>query len=316
MNIRNIFGTRSLCPISAGGADAPPLFAARRQFGRCIDQVRLLLALIMALLVSTTAEAQRPGGKKVTPTAVWGITEVTEPVRAGKKAQRFEIRAGDCKASQTCADDREWAMLRLSKTWRYGTPQWIGFSIYLPEDFASSARVNTTVAMIHQQGGPKNRKEGYVDLPVVQFNLRGNQLIADVHYLTGNRTDVADNSREMPLGSVGAMRGKWTDVLIHFGTSDSGQVLEVFLNGNRKIAIADLEALGIDASNVTVYDREAVVENFVAHRPQAYTFNYGLYRAFVSRHGGPMPTQVVLIDELRLGKSPDAAVVDEAKPVD
>ncbi len=276
--------------------------------------MRFLLALALLLSIHSPAEAQRPGGKKIFATPAYAVTDVSDPVRAGKKAQRFELRAGDCGGN--CRNDREWAMIRLTKTWRYGTPQWVGFSFYLPPDYASSPRVNTTVAMIHQQGGPTNRKEGHVDLPVVQFNLRGDRFFADVHYLTGDRNDVADEGKEMPLASLGAMRGRWTDMLIHFDTSGDGQVLEVFINGTRRIAVADLEKLGLDASGVTVYDREAVIENFIAHRPQAYTFNYGLYRAFVSRHGGPMPTQVVVVDEIRLGTRVEDAVVDESKPVD
>jgi hypothetical protein len=278
--------------------------------------VRILTALVilLCLALSLPAHAQRPGAKKIKPTPGHAITDVTDPVRAGRKAQRFELRAGDC--GGPCTDDREWAMLRLNKTWRYGTAQWIGFSVYVPADFAASPRVNTTVAMIHQQGGPTNRREGRVDLPVVQFNLRGDAFIADVHVLTGNRNDVRDESQEKRLGTVRAMRGKWTDLLIRFDTSGDTQVLEVYLNGQQRLAIADLIALGVNLSNLPVYERQATVENFIAHRPDAYTFNYGLYRAFVSRHGGPMPVQVVYVDEIRLGNRIEAVLVNAQKPVD
>ncbi len=278
--------------------------------------MRLLVILALALSMAAPADAQRPAGRMIAVTPAHAVTDVTGPVRAGRKAQRFEIRAGDCGGPEFCGNDREWAMIRLTKTWRYGTPRWIGFSLYLPADYATSARVNTTVAMIHQQGGPTNRVDGHVDLPVVQFNLRGDQFFANVHFLTGDRNDVRDESQDMPLGSVGAMRGRWTDILIRFDTSGGGQVLEVYLNGKRRVAIADLQQLGINASDVPVYEREASIENFIAHRPQAYTFNYGLLRAFVSRHGGPMPTQVVLVDEIRLGTKIEAVLVNENKPVD
>lgn len=277
--------------------------------------MRLFLTLALVLVSAVPAGAQRPGGQKVLPTPAYAVTDVKSPVRAGKKAQRFEVRPGDCGGSD-CKNDRERAMIKLSKTWRYGTPQWIGFSVYLPADFPTSKRVNTTVAMIHQQGGPTNRAENHVDLPVVQVNLRGNSLVADVHYLTGDRHDVRDESQDFPLTTLDAMRGQWTDLLIHFVTSGEGQVLEVYVDGKRRISIDDLAEYGIDLSGLPIFEREAVIENFIAHRPQAYNFQYGMYRAFVSRHGGPMPAQVVVIDEIRLGNRIEAVLVNEQKPVD
>ena len=100
--------------------------------------MRILTALVvlLCLALSLPAHAQRPGAKKIKPTPGHAITDVTDPVRAGRKAQRFELRAGDC--GGPCTDDREWAMLRRNKTWRYGTAQWIGFSVYVPADFAAS----------------------------------------------------------------------------------------------------------------------------------------------------------------------------------
>jgi Polysaccharide lyase len=277
--------------------------------------MRLPLALVLLIALVLPAFAQRPGGEKIFPTPGYGITDVTDPVRVGKKAQRFEVRPGDC-AGRDCPTDRERAMIRVSKKWRYGTPQWIGFSIFLPADFATSPRANTTIAMIHQRGGPRGKDEGYIDVPLLHLMLRGDEFLAEVHYLIGERNDVQDIPFPLRLGSVGGMRGQWTDVLLGFDTSGATQVLEVYLNGKRRIAVDDLLQLGIDQANLPVYHREVTVEDFIQHRPSSYEFQYGLLRSMVSRHGGPMPAQVMVFDEIRMGTRIDAALVDETKPVD
>ena len=278
-----------------------------------LNIVAFLLAL---LLFASGAQAQRLGTEKALTTTRHGVTIVTDPVRAGKKAQRFEVRPSDC-AGQDCKTDRERAMVRVKKFWRYGSPQWIAFSFFLPPDFRTSAHVDTTVAMLHQNGGPTNTQEGRnVDLPVAQLKLRGDRFYADIHFLTGSPTEVRDETRALPLGSVGALLGRWTDVVIRFDTSGNDQILEVYLNGHRRFTIADLQMLGIEQSRVPVYQLEATIQNFIEHRPQQYNFQYGIYRAFVSRNGGPMPTQVIVIDEVRMGRRIEDVLVNERKAVD
>ena len=90
------------------------------------------------------------------------------------------------------------------------------------------------------------------------------------------------------------MRGKWTDILIHLDTAKGKEVLEVYVNGQRKAALTD----------------------FINFIPKEFYFKYGIYRSFVSRHGGPMPTQILYIDEVKLGKSADKVRVNEARPMD
>jgi hypothetical protein len=40
-------------------------------------------------------------------------------------------------------------------------------------------------------------------------------------------------------------------------------------------------------------------------QPRSYFFKYGIYNAFVSKHKGPMPTQVAYFDEVQLADSLD-----------
>jgi len=276
----------------------------------------LLTAVLVLMLTAPLAEAQKLSGEKSMTNTKYGVTTVSDPVRAGRKAQRFEVRAGDC-AGQDCKTDRERAQYTIRKAWKYGAPQWVGFSVYLPADFQTSQRVDTTFAILHQRGGPTNTKEGHrADPPVAQFVLRGNQVSVVVHFLTGSPTEVRDEVKVLPLGDLGAMRGRWTDILLRFDTSDGRQVLEVYLNGKKRAAIPDLLSLGAEYANLPVYQREAAIENFISHRPKEYYFQYGIYRAFVSRHGGPMPTQVLYVDEVRMGRSIETVLVNEKAPVD
>ncbi len=278
--------------------------------------LRISACLIAVFVLASGAQAQRLATEKTLVATNYGVTIVADPVRAGKKAQRFEVRPADC-AGQDCQTDRERAMVRLKKSWRYGSPQWIGFSLFVPSDFQTSGKVDTSVAILHQRGGPTNTQEGRVqDPPVMQMQLRGDRFYAAIHFLTGNPTEVRDETRDLPLATVSSLRGHWTDVLVHFDTSGTGQRLEIYLNGQRRAAIPDFMALGVEAAGVPVYQREATIANFIAHRPQDYNFQYGIYRAFVSRHGKPMPTQVVLFDEVRMGRRIEDVLVNKDKPVD
>ena len=44
--------------------------------------------------------------------------------------------------------------------------------------------------------------------------------------------------------------------------------------------------------------------------------NMVFYRSFVSQHGGPMPTQIVWIDEVKMGKNQELVAINKATPVD
>ncbi|MEY5028049.1 MAG: hypothetical protein RLZ63_364 [Pseudomonadota bacterium] len=54
-------------------------------------------------------------------------------------------------------------------------------------------------------------------------------------------------------------------------------------------------------------------EQVLPRHPQRYYLKYGIYRSFVSRHGGPMPTQVVYYDEVKVGATRE--VVEDEKVV-
>ncbi|NRB33168.1 MAG: heparin lyase I family protein [Rhodobacteraceae bacterium] len=226
-----------------------------------------------------------------------GYQIVASPVRAGEAAQRFEVRPGDCGRNpgwDDCANDRERSEVTVREVIQPGTVRWVAYSIYLPDDFYSSPRVTTSLGQIHQRGGPSCSAGGLPSFPpLLQIDAKGNRVQACLHVLTGPADNVRDVCRDLPLTSVAAMRGRWTDVMIHLDARERG-VLEIYLNEARK----------------------ARSQDFIRFVPQDYYVKYGSYRSFVSRHGGPMPTQVAVYDEVRLGPDRSSVELSGDRPVD
>ncbi len=255
------------------------------------------LALIGCLL-GTVATAERLDGSRSLSETEYGYSISADVARLGRVSQRFEVRPGDCSNDANwsdCDNDRERSEFSVDYSWQYGNDIWIGYSIFLPSDFETSNRVRTTVGQIHQAGGPTGEAGGLRSFPpMMQMEMRRNQYYMGVHILTGSADNVYDITRDFNLIEVSQMRGRWTDIVIHFDTSNESELLEVFVNGEKKASIAD----------------------WINFKPGGYYFKYGIYRSFVTRHGGPMPTQVLYIDEVRLGKSLESVSPDENRPVD
>jgi hypothetical protein len=262
--------------------------------------LRFATFALIASSLATVATADRLDGFRSLSDTEYGYTISTDIARLGRVSQRFEVRAGDCGEGpgwSDCDNDRERSEFVPNDMWPYGKDIWIGYSIFLPSDFESSGRVKTTVGQIHQSGGnrPTGEAGGLPSFPpMMQMEIRGNQYYMGVHILTGPADNVKDVTRDFNLIKVSEMRGKWTDIAIHFDTSKRNEFLEVFVNGEEKASITDWI-------------------NFI---PEKYYFKYGIYRSFVSRHGGPMPTQILYIDEVKIGSTREGVSPNANRPVD
>jgi hypothetical protein len=54
----------------------------------------------------------------------------------------------------------------------------------------------------------------------------------------------------------------------------------------------------------------------VTVKPSSYYFKYGIYRAGLKRLAAPIPTQVVIYDEVRIGSTREAVNVRSLPAVD
>lgn len=252
---------------------------------------------IIAILAAGSAQAELKVKRSLSNTP-HGFVKLTAPVRAGRLAHLFEVRAGDCGKDRywnDCKTDRERSEVWLpNDSWKPGGFQWVGYSIYVPSDFQVSDPVVTTAGQIHMQGGPTNTREGFKSTPgLLLMNLDRHGYTACVIIIKGPRNDITDTCQHIFIASLNQMKGRWTDIQIGIDTSIAGGNLEIWANGT-KVGTAT---------------------GFNFHLPKEYNFKYGIYRSFVSRYGGPMPTQQLVFDEIRMGGNRQSVVVDTTNPV-
>ena len=223
----------------------------------------------------TTNRSWATTGRRSLSDTAWGWAPVTTPVRLGTRAQRYEVRAGDCSADATwsdCQQDRERSEWVVDGRILTNSQTAISWSVYLEPGFQDSPTVKTTLGQLHQKAWFKNG-------PLLQFELWNGQYQMCIHRLTGDINNVVDKCEYWPLAKLSDMQGKWTDVQFEIDTSSRTGKLKVWVNGQVKADIA---------SPVVTWD------------PDYFYFKYGIYRSFVSRHGAPMPTQVAYFDEVRI----------------
>ncbi|WP_171125007.1 heparin lyase I family protein [Ruegeria sp. HKCCA4707] len=260
-----------------------------------------LIASMLGLSLPNEVSAQRlPTDRSLQKNQTkHGYSKVKGLSREGTRSQRFEVRAGDCgwdDGWSDCDNDRERSELYVKKEWKHGTDQWIAFSVYLPGDFKTSSKVRTTVGQVRMKGGPTGFAGGFPSKPgVFQMEMLGNRYFLRVHVLSGPFDNVRNDIKDYNLATISEMRGKWTDFVVRLNTQGAPGTIEVFKNG-----------------------KQVAVHRFNQnYKPKSYYFKYGIYRSFVSRNGGPMPTQVVFFDEVRMGKSYEKVAVElQKRPVD
>lgn len=260
----------------------------------------LIVALIIAVSPSSSVAQRLPVERSLEKNQTkHGYAKIKGLSREGKRSQRFEVRSGDCGWSDgwsDCDNDRERSEVSVKKVWKHGTDQWIAFSVFLPTDFKTSSKVRTTVGQVKMKGGPTGFAGGFRSEPgVFQMEMQGDRYFLRVHALSGPFENVRDDIVDYPIASIRSMRGKWTDFVIRLNTQGTPGTLEVYKNGKQV----------------------AVHKYSQNYKPKSYYFKYGIYRSFVSRHGGPMPTQVIFFDEVRMGRSYEKVAVElQKRPVD
>ena len=194
----------------------------------------------------------------------------------GSVAERFELRSGDCPQSTgDCRADRE----RVEKSEqlpasRVGSEFWYSFSVFLPSDWPSTGRLTTKLGQFHQKGDGKPPVLFQLDDQTYEFEL------GDPSRRQGNPMKPIGAFKNIRLKSAAAMKGKWTDVVVHAKWSRKNDgFIKMWVDGRQKV---NLTGANVD-------------------RDQPVYFKYGIYRSFVSRAKKPYPTLVAWYRNINRG---------------
>jgi len=273
---------------------------------------KLLLLTLTTLLASCSSI---PGQiDVVSHTKSYGHQVQKDIVRKGDIAQRFEIRHGDCGGDHKyddCTNDR-----RRVEISNFNVPitstTWFGWSMYLPKDFQTLGRTNTTLGQV---------KTLKVRKPILGVLAREGVLM--VSY------DIAEDVCRV-VDDIDTLKGKWTDIMIklNFDTTHTKDKIysEVYINNEKVCEMLDPI---IDRGTSDVYYRYGIYNSYVSRwLDDNKTKNVNL-ETFNDEHTGEgltivsptnlpwdvdwgvkLPTQVVYYDEIRIGSSRESVDIN------
>jgi len=229
-----------------------------------------------------------------------------QPSRRGNAALRFEVRDGDCWSNSSwndCTSDRARSELSMnSYKFRPGEDFWAAYSIYIPTDLPDLGPVQLNLAAIKNEAPVMNVGGSGVQVGIKSANKNGGSgafIMYNVH--DGNYQlqlfklqemygELHPTNRTWVLKPIKAMRGHWTDVMVHVDMTNPDDLqLSAWVDGRQVIAAEHLH-MGMVAPNY--YQKIGV-----------YEIGVDEYRA--SKHA-PVPTVVVYYDEVRVGHTRDA----------
>ncbi len=251
--------------------------------------MKRLLALALMVLLSLesgVAEAQssmaKGFGKMTLQSARNGKGLSRVEFANGLRAERFELLSGDCpKSTGDCTSDRERIEFFDSRPKaKPGSEYWYAYSVFLPGDFpiprAGRGTVVLTLGQIHQRGtsGP----ELLFHLDQQGFWVK----LTDPYRLDDDPMNPVPVFKRDRIASAATPIGKWMHVKVQarWSRSDADGFINVWINGK------------------PVWSHRGATTN--ANDP--LYFKYGLYRAFVSRCGGPCPGMVAYYANVRQGR--------------
>ena len=193
---------------------------------------------------------------------------VTDIVRRGRYAARFELRAGDNMPEDRGGGVR--AELKDDYNAPLGKDYWYSFSTYIPNNFPLR-KPNCVIAQWHGEhdDGEESRS------PVLAHRYAGGDLIIDIRYSSTKIQHANDGTRKTLHEEKNFRRGVWHDFLYHvvWSPDDNGRV-EGWLDGRQVI----------DYRGPVGYNDD-----------EGPYFKFGLYH-----HDGPDP-YVIYHDEYRRG---------------
>jgi len=197
------------------------------------------------------------------------VTDTLEAVRKGWKAQRFELRPGDCYGTdcqRTPVYERN-EFAQKSEENVEGDEYWYGWSFYVPKNIPQASWVFMGQFQQH-----------YNYDSIWMFMKRAGQPFCAVFDWTSNNNWSCNGSKgTYPLIDDWNFAGMWHDVVVHAKwTTGSNGFTEIYIDGN---LVVNYQGYTRTGGNTDVY------------------FKYGIYR-----HGSH-ETSVVYYDEIRRGKT-------------
>ncbi len=219
------------------------------------------LVLIIALFVAVPATAinnaiaGRVALEGLSFEGAYRFGYVSGVARRGQKAQRFEIRHGDCgraTRANDCDKDRGRVEMKerpKNSMSRPGQGVWYGYSVLIPADFVSLGSGNTMLGQAKAEGlSSPLWSLTFNDAPKLRF---------------------ADKKNGCKLGSIASWKGRWVDVTIyaHYGRSGQDVYFKLYKDGK-----------------LLCQRRTPFVPRSVAVKNPKLGLKYGIYNSFVSRY--------------------------------
>lgn len=204
----------------------------------------------------------------------WSIQFVTDNVRAGKQAVRFEVRKGDAYVSRRKASFRAELDGRNVFKAKMGEEYWYGFSMFMPIDFP----VHANRLVIGQWHATHDVETDEVKRsPVLSQRYSNGIFYVKVRHSSDKVQTSNDGEKDTLYKTNSFEKSVWHDFIYHIKWSykDDGFV-EMWLDGNRVINYRGPVGYNDD---------------------EGPFFKYGIYRNDVPE------TYVIFFDEFRCGES-------------
>lgn len=214
------------------------------------------------------------------------LTDETK-ARAGKKYQRFELRAGDCFPTpdwNDCKTNRTRVEFSARPRQKPIGQQCYGFSLMLDKTFPVVYPTTTILGQVKPRGNVPERKDyGFKSFPqLVSIKANRKKLQFQFEWTWGDINNAKIRPVVKNIADIADMLGVWTD--ISFCLDFANKNLEAWVNGKSKAKI--------NKSPVT-------------WTPDSIYFKYGIYNSLVDgykkRWDKEIPPQIVFYDEVRRG---------------
>ncbi len=263
----------------------------------------------------------------------YGFSRIRGHTRLGRRAQRFEIRHGDCGGNpgwDDCTNDRQRVERKedpKNRIQKVGQQVWYGWSLFLDPSYPDLWKTNAAFGQV---------KMRHWRSPIWMIKLREGRIALNLH--------ATDNCY---IGRLAEWRGRWMDFTLFadYSTSPKGPSVVLYLNGEKVCTYGKPLVTPAMAriNDGTLYVKYGIYNSYVSRwlnrnktlnvSPEALDDRFSLASGVGGSASSPasapfkydwgvkLPTQIAFYDEMRFGKTREAVDVrmieaSGGKPVD